>query len=120
MMPRSLEADMPEPLTPQEVAVLVDLIQDQKAEIARLRSEQSLLGVLREIAIDPAMPPHIRLKAAEAGVAYETPKLSASINSHSWTHGIAGRLDAAIERKSRPSMSDRLRLVENTAESASE
>jgi hypothetical protein len=92
-----MEKAVPEPLTPEEVAVLVNVIEDQRKEIARLRSEQTLLGVLREIATDPAVPPHIRLKAAEAGVAYETPKLSASFTHN--TVGIADRLDAFNSRR---------------------
>ena len=82
---------MAEPLTPAEVAVLVDTIREQRAEIARLRSTQPLLGVLREIALDPSAPPHVRLKAAEVGVGYETPKLSATI-SHNTNVDIGGRL----------------------------
>src|SRR6266446_1774419 len=93
-----MEVAMAEPLTPEEVAVLVDMIKSQRAEIARLRSNQTLLGVLREIAIDPAVPPHIRLKAAEAGVAYETHKLSASINQ-SFAVGIGDRLDRVTSRR---------------------
>ena len=83
---------MAEPLTPAEVQVLVDVIKEQRAEIARLRSNQPLLGVLREIAIDPSVPPHIRLKAAEVGVGYETPKLSATVN-HNTNLNIGDRLD---------------------------
>ena len=76
------------------------------AEIARLRSEQTLLGVLREIATDPAVPPHIRLKAAEAGVAYETPKLSASWTrlqpdpfSATWTDDYSNILGAMLRKQ---------------------
>jgi hypothetical protein len=84
---------MAEPLTPEEVGHLVRVIEDQKAEIVRLRSEQSLYDVLREIAIDPEVPPHVRLKAAEAGVAYERPKLSASVSMVGGL-GIGARLEA--------------------------
>jgi hypothetical protein len=83
---------MSEPLTAEEVAVLVKMIEDQKAEIARLRSGQTLYEVLREIAIDPAVPAHVRLKAAEAGVAYERPRLSASV-SMVGEMGIGAKLD---------------------------
>jgi len=97
---------MPEPLTPEEVGVLLRIIEDQKEEIARLRSQQSLLGVLRELAMDPAVPPHLRLKAAEAGVSYETPKLSATMlgvgNARNWGE----QLDAAKARR------DRFRVIE--------
>jgi hypothetical protein len=94
-------------LTPEEVAALLQLIEDQKAEIARLRSEQSLYDVLREIAIDPAVPPHVRLKAAEAGVQFERPKLSATVAMFG---GIGDRLDA---RKR-----ERLRVIESEPEPA--
>ena len=89
---------MAEPLTPQEVAALLQHIEDLKAENARLRSQQPLLGVLRELAIDPAVPPHIRLKAAEAGVQYEQPKLSATLTHFSGS-GIGARFDAKAARK---------------------
>jgi hypothetical protein len=99
---------MLEPLTPDEVAVLLKLIEDQKAEIARLRSNQSLLDVLREIAIDPAVPPHLRLKAAEAGVQYEVPRLSASISQSFGFRGIGERMHEARKRRE----AEHLRLVE--------
>lgn len=89
---------MAEPLTPEEAAALLRIIEDQKAEIARLRSEQSLYDVLREIAIDPAVPPHVRLKAAEAGVSYERPKLSASVSVFGGVHGIGAALDRANKK----------------------
>lgn len=76
------------PLTLEEQAALARRLVESKQEIARLRSEQSLLGVLRELACDPACPPHIRLKAAEAGVQFETPKLiqSDTRNFHHYSH----------------------------------
>ena len=93
--------DKPEPLTPEEVQILVNHIEELRAENARLRSQQSLLGVLRELAMDPAVPPHLRLKAAEAGVSYETPKLSATMlgvgNARNWGE----QLDAAKARRER-------------------
>jgi hypothetical protein len=39
-----------------------------------------------EIACDPNVPPHVRLKAAEAGVQYERPKLSANVSAVSVGH----------------------------------
>jgi hypothetical protein len=77
-------------------------IREQAAEIERLRSQlsiarsqQPLLSVLRELAIDPTVPPHVRLKAAEAGVQYETPKLSATWGIVTPGGGIGDRMDAA-------------------------
>jgi len=90
---------MAEPLPPAEVRVLLDTIRDQKAEIERLRSNQSLLGVLREIALDPSVPPHLRLKAAEVGVSHETPKLSATVGITGHLGGIGEQLDAAARRR---------------------
>jgi hypothetical protein len=91
----------PEPLTPEEVGVLVKMIKDQREEIARLRSKQSLLAVLREIALDPSVPPHVRLKAAEVGVGYETPKLTANISAGLQLSGIGNRLDALTKAQER-------------------
>src|SRR5438067_4531134 len=102
---------MAEPLTAEEVAVLVKMIEDQKAEIARLRSGQTLYEVLREIAIDPAVPPHVRLKAAEAGVAYERPRLSASVSVFGEMSGIGARLDRFNQQRK-----ERLRVVEGEPE----
>ena len=39
-----------------------------------------------EIACDSSVPPHVRLKAAEAGVQYERPKLSANVSAVSVGH----------------------------------
>ena len=92
------DSTMAEALTAEEVAELVRVIENQKAEIARLRSEQSLFDVLREIAIDPACPHHVRLKAAEAGVIYERPKLSATVAMFGGIEGIGARLDRLNRR----------------------
>ena len=89
---------MSEPLTPAEVAVLVDTIREQRAEIARLRTNQPLLEVLREIALDPSVPHNVRLKAAEVGVGYETPKLSATVAMTGSMENFGDRLDRANAR----------------------
>jgi hypothetical protein len=90
---------MAEALTADEVAELVHVIEmqkaeieEQRAEIARLRSQQSLYDVLREVALDPAVPAHLRVKAAEVGVMYERPRLSASVSMVGGL-GIGDRLD---------------------------
>jgi hypothetical protein len=92
-------------LTNEEIGRLVDMIESQRAEIARLRSNQSLLDVLREIARDPAVPPHLRLKAAEVGVSHETPKLtetrSMSLVAYDSQDGLAARLERARQRMKR-------------------
>jgi hypothetical protein len=93
-------------LTTAEIGRLVDIIEEQRAEIARLRSGQTLLDVLREIARDPAVPPHIRLKAAEVGVGHETPRLTAAVTVNEHHLGYASRLeqariDAAMNKRRR-------------------
>ena len=90
----------------QRIKTLEGQVTELASDNARLRSQQSLLGVLRELAMDPAVPPHLRLKAAEAGVSYETPRLSATMlgvgNARNW----GDQLDAAKARR------DRFRVIE--------
>jgi hypothetical protein len=104
---------MPEPLTPEEVGILVQHIRDLRAENERLRSDQPLLSVLRELALDPTVPAHVRLRAAEAGVQYETPKLSASVSQIGISRmNIGERMDEA-HRRLREAEQRGLRIVEN-------
>jgi hypothetical protein len=89
-------------LTFDEQCLLARQIKRLKEENARLRSNQSLLDVLREIARDPAVPPHLRLRAAEAGVSHETPRLTQTQNLSlvTWDSqdGLAARLERARAR----------------------
>ena len=101
---------MSEPLTPAEVQVLVDTIREQRAEIARLRSNQPLLGVLREIALDPSVPPHVRLKAAEVGVGYETPKLTANVSHNTNMNFGTTLIRRNQENKENPELAQQRRL----------
>jgi hypothetical protein len=98
------------PLTVDEVAALVRMIEDLRAENARLRSTQSLLGVLREISVDPNVPVHLRLKAAEVGVSHETPKLTQSVQAlfTSSDDSIAARLKRGLERAERARQAEAL------------
>jgi hypothetical protein len=88
-----------QPLSRDEIAKLVEICQRLKAENAVLRSQATCYDTLREIACDPAVPPHIRLKAAEAGVGYERPKLSANMTDMRVTStGIARKMEL-IQKK---------------------
>jgi len=104
-----------EPLTPDEVAELLRIIEEQRTEIARLRSNapvRSSLEVFQRMAngLDPFDIG--RFKCAMAALPHETPKLSASV-SMTGNLGIAERLDQFNRDRARQKADERgLRVIE--------
>jgi len=68
-------------------------------ELTKVRKGQprSAFDVLLLLANDPNQPPNVRLRAAEAIVQFERPKLSATVNTNR-NVSIGARLDLAAHR----------------------
>ena len=62
---------------------------------------QDAMAILLAIANDPAQPASVRLRAAEACVGYERPKLSSSVQRNENVYSIGDELDAARKRLQR-------------------
>jgi hypothetical protein len=83
-----------------EVEKMRGLVYAYHAELEKLREGQpnSAYEVLRMFANDPAQPAPLRLRAAEACVQYERPKLTASYNQNRTVSDIGSRMEAAKQR----------------------
>jgi len=78
-----------------ELSRLRDEVATLRRELETVRDGQprSAYEVLLMLANDPAQPPATRLRAAEACIGFERPKLTASVN-HNTTRNIGDKLDA--------------------------
>jgi hypothetical protein len=84
-----------------EVNKLKEKIMLYHDELEKLRAgqPQSAYEVLLMFANDPAQDVKLRMRAAEACVQYERPKLSATIQQIHTDSGIAARMEAANKRR---------------------
>jgi len=84
-----------------EVNKLKESICEYHEEVSKLREGQprSAYEILLLLANDPTQPVNVRLRAAEACVQYERPKLTANFNANQNVNDIGTRLEAARARK---------------------
>src|SRR5215469_11001165 len=82
------------------ICALRDKVYAFHEEIEKLRAgrPQSAFEVLTMLANDPGQPAQLRLRAAEACVQFERPKLVATFNQNQNVSGIGERMDAARKR----------------------